>query len=149
MSVTDPQNRNDFPTHALTFHAPWAWAVVCGVKTVENRKWATRHRGPIFVHAGRSFESDVSARELLNRWGAKPPSEFTRGMIIGTVDVIGVLPLDEYLRKFSNQPHLHEMAIGPWCWVLANPRICEPVRHAGNFQLWPVSLPPERFRFVE
>jgi len=149
MSVTVPQNCNDFPTHALTFHAPWAWAVVHGVKTVENRKWATRHRGPIFVHAGRSFESDVSARELLNRWGAKPPPEFARGMIIGTVDIVDVVPLDEYLRKFHNQPHLHEMSIGPWCWVLANPQICEPVRHAGNFQLWPVSLPPERFRFVE
>ncbi len=140
---------NNLPTHALTLHGPWAWAIVNGVKAVENREWATNHRGPIFVHAGRSFDSDVSARELLARWGAKPPPEFVRGMIIGTVDVVDVLPLAEYLRRFAGRPHLHEMAIGPWCWVLANPRLCEPVRYAGNFQLWPVRLPPERFRFLE
>jgi hypothetical protein len=149
MSPDEPKIRNDFPTHALTLHAPWAWAIVNGVKLVENRDWATNHRGPIFVHAGRSFESDVVARELLARWGAKPPPEFARGMILGTVDVVDVLPLDQYLRKFAKQPHLHEMAIGPWCWVLANPRPCEPVRHAGNFKLWLVKVPPERFRFQD
>jgi len=147
MSIENTNNRNDFPTRALTMHAPWAWAVVHGVKTVENRDWSPHHRGSIFVHAGRSFESDVAARELLAAWGAKPPPEFARGMIIGAVDIIDVLPLAEYLRTFVNQPHLYEMAIGPWCWVLANPRPCEPVRHAGNFQLWPVKLPPERFHF--
>jgi len=56
--------------------------------------------GPIFVHDDRLFET---VRELLGRWEAKPPSELTRGMIIGTVDIIDVLPLDEYLRKFYNQ----------------------------------------------
>jgi hypothetical protein len=65
MSIEAPKNRCDFPTYALTLHAPWAWAVVHGVKTVENREWPTRHRGPIFVHAGRSFESDVTARARL------------------------------------------------------------------------------------
>ena len=139
----------NFPTHALTLHAPWAWAVVRGIKTVENREWTTNHRGPIFVHAGRSLESDVAARELLSRWGVTPPPEFVRGMIIGTVDIVDVLPLVEYLHKFSNQQHLHEMAIGPWCWVLANPRPIEPVRHAGNYQIWPVRLPPEHFHFLE
>ena len=120
-----------------------------GIKTVENREWTTKCRGPIFIHAGRSFESDVIARELLVRGGVKPPSEFARGMILGTVDIVDVLPLADYLRKYSDQPHLHEMAIGPWCWVLANPKPCEPVRHAGNFQLWPVRLPPESFRFFD
>ena len=83
MNSNESKIRNDFPTHALTLHAPWAWAVVQGIKTVENREWATNHRGPIFVHAGRSFDSDVVAGELLARWGAKLPSEFARGMIFG------------------------------------------------------------------
>ena len=149
MSTTDPKNQNDFPTRALTFHAPWAWAIVHGIKWVENRDWVTNYRGTIFVHAGRSYQSDPTARELLAKWGAKPPPEFARGMIIGTVDIVDVIPLADYLRKFDGQKHLHEMVIGPWCWVLANPRPCEPVRHPGNFQLWPVKLPPERFRFLE
>ena len=148
MSNENPNHSDDFPTRALTLHAPWAWAIVNGVKLVENREWATNHRGPIFIHAGRSFESDLVAREQFARWGAKPPPEFARGMIIGAVDIVDVLPLAEYFRKFADLPFLHEKAIGPWCWVLANPRVCEPVRHVGNFHIWPVKLPPERFHFL-
>lgn len=143
------QHHANVPDKALTLHAPWAWAIVNGIKTVENRDWTTPYRGPIFIHAGRSFDSDIAARDLFARMQVKPPNEFARGVILGTVDVVDVLSLDECLRKFATQPFLRELAIGPWCWVLANPRICEPVRHVGNFQLWPVKLPTEQFRFQE
>ena len=143
------EHDSPFPDKALTLHSPWAWAIVNGVKTVENRDWATSYRGTIFVHAGQSFESDMAARDLFARMQVKPPNEFARGVIVGTVDVVDILPHEEYLRKFADLPFLTEIAIGPWCWVLANPRICEPVRHPGNFQLWPVKIPPERFRFLE
>lgn len=37
---------------ALTVRQPWAWAITCGAKTVENRTWSTRYRGPLVIHAG-------------------------------------------------------------------------------------------------
>ena len=39
------------PTHAISVHQPWAWAIVAGHKIIENRTWAVRHRGPIAIHA--------------------------------------------------------------------------------------------------
>lgn len=43
---------------ALTLHQPWATLVALDVKTIETRSWATKHRGPIAIHAG------VSAKAL-------------------------------------------------------------------------------------
>ena len=152
MSLTDDTTffaGGPFPDKALTLHAPWAWAIVNGIKMVENRDWATTYRGTIFVHASRSFESDVAARDLFARMQVTPPKEFVRFAILGTVDLVDILPREEYLRKFADLPFVNELAIGPWCWVLANPRICEPVPHPGNFQLWPVKLPLKRFQFLQ
>jgi hypothetical protein len=39
---------------ALTVRQPWASLIVRGQKVIENRGWATDHRGPLLIHAGRS-----------------------------------------------------------------------------------------------
>ena len=39
--------------YALTIHQPWAWAIMAGIKRVENRTWRTSHRGPLVIHAGK------------------------------------------------------------------------------------------------
>jgi hypothetical protein len=35
----------------LSVRQPEAWLIVHGLKDVENRSWATAHRGPILIHA--------------------------------------------------------------------------------------------------
>lgn len=37
---------------ALTIRQPWASLIALGVKTIETRSWATKHRGPVLIHAG-------------------------------------------------------------------------------------------------
>jgi hypothetical protein len=39
---------------ALSVCQPWAWAIVHGIKTIENRSRPTRHRGPLVIHASKS-----------------------------------------------------------------------------------------------
>lgn len=39
----------------LSIRQPWAWLIVNGHKDVENREWATRFRGPVLIHAGKTF----------------------------------------------------------------------------------------------
>lgn len=41
------------PTYALSLKQPWAALLACGRKTVEVRKWATRVRGRVYIHAAR------------------------------------------------------------------------------------------------
>ena len=36
----------------LSIRQPWAWLIVHGHKTVENREWNTQFRGEFLIHAG-------------------------------------------------------------------------------------------------
>lgn len=38
---------------AISIRQPWAWCIVNGYKDVENRDWATKHRGEILIHAAK------------------------------------------------------------------------------------------------
>jgi hypothetical protein len=38
---------------ALSIRQPWAWLIVNGFKTIENRSWLTNYRGPMLIHAGK------------------------------------------------------------------------------------------------
>jgi len=41
---------------ALSLYQPWAWLVVNGYKKIENRKWHTRYRGSVLIHASKRFD---------------------------------------------------------------------------------------------
>ncbi|MBR5243416.1 MAG: ASCH domain-containing protein, partial [Thermoguttaceae bacterium] len=101
---------------ALTIRAPWAWAIAQGWKRVENRSWATRFRGRIAIHAAVSKESDAEAAATFAALGIEPPTEFVRGAIIGTVELVDILPLGEYLRRFGDDRFDRGFALGPLCW---------------------------------
>ncbi|WP_283196565.1 ASCH domain-containing protein [Rhizobium sp. BT04] len=51
------------PDLALSTRQPWAHAIVNGWKDIENRKWNTRHRGLICIHA-----SAYNARNIAEDW---------------------------------------------------------------------------------
>lgn len=55
------------PIPALSLTRPWTELVVSGVKDVENRSWATSHRGPLIVHGAKSW--DDGAQRLLDELG--------------------------------------------------------------------------------
>jgi len=42
----------------LSIRQPWAWLIVHGYKTIENRTWQTAYRGPILIHAGLRMITD-------------------------------------------------------------------------------------------
>ena len=43
---------------ALSIKQPWAWAIIHAGKNVENRTWATSYRGPLLIHAGKTFDHE-------------------------------------------------------------------------------------------
>lgn len=49
---------------ALSIRQPWAWLIVNGIKTVENRSWATKFCGRFLVHASSTF--------YFNKWDYEP-----------------------------------------------------------------------------
>ncbi|MGE4301967.1 MAG: ASCH domain-containing protein [Victivallaceae bacterium] len=48
----------------LSVRQPWAWLLVSGIKTVENRSWKTDYPGELYIHAGKTFD-DSALREWL------------------------------------------------------------------------------------
>jgi len=107
----------------LTVQQPWAWAIIHGPKRIENRSRATRHRGPLLIHAGKS-------RARLGSLGAvePPPGNLAFGALIGIVDLVDCVPVADV----ADQP----FAEGPWCWILANPRPVIPAPLRGQLGLF-------------
>lgn len=102
----------ELPTRALSVSRPWATQIVFGSKRVENRRWRTNFRGPIWIH-----ESGREGRGLL-----------------GTVVLADVIPADEALKRFPKQERWIQ---GPWCWLVINPtRLATPFPCAGALSLW-------------
>lgn len=124
---------------ALSIHGPWAWAIMAGHKRVENRSWSTSLRGRLAIHAGRSRASDDRAITLFRLLGIDFPDEFVRGAILGTVEVVDLLPQEDYLAAYGNDRVNRAMAFGPLCWVLQNPRPCRPIPCNGALSLWNVA----------
>lgn len=60
---------------ALTLHQPWATLVAIGAKTVETRGWATKHRGPLAIHAGTAREHPMHLPPLWKVGGTRAEQE--------------------------------------------------------------------------
>lgn len=117
---------------ALTLHQPWAWATIYGGKDVENRRWRTRHRGPLLIHAGMGADPDGPAAVLKTiadpHVFAHPRSAWdARGLVIGLVFLADIL---------TDSPS--QWAIPGWYhWVFEFPSAIDPpIPQRGRPGLW-------------
>lgn len=97
---------------ALSIMQPWASLIIGYGKSIENRTWATQHRGPLLIHAGKKI--DRAGYDLAWRLGVDVPApdDLPRGGIIGQVELV------DCVRD----------AVSPWAfpdcwhWRLESPR---------------------------
>lgn len=85
----------------LSIRQPWAWLIVNGYKTVENRKWPTLVRGQVLIHAGKEMTKPdywdcVEFCARLNI-GVPQPQVLQRG------GIVGVAYLSRCLSKSPNR----------------------------------------------
>lgn len=82
---------------ALSIRQPWAWLIVNGYKDIENRDWATRFRGHVLIHAGKTI--DREGYEDIGDYYPDvplPPIEtLERGGIVGQCEIIDCVPRSE------------------------------------------------------
>ncbi|WP_165228423.1 ASCH domain-containing protein [Aquisphaera insulae] len=76
----------------LSVRQPWAWLIAHGFKPVENRTWDTKVRGPILIHAGKSFDREGYEwiRYTFPEIDLPHPAQFERGGIVGVADLYAV-----------------------------------------------------------
>lgn len=119
---------------AITICQPWAWLIVSGHKTVENRSWPATYRGPLWIHAGKSKAWLHACDGVPGLPGRK---ELVYGAVLGRVDLVGCLPLREYQAQRKREGLGPDpFASGPWCHVYANARAIEPVSVGGSLSFW-------------
>ncbi len=120
----------ELPEIALSVRQPWAWAIVAGHKTIENRSKASIRAGRmdcrrIAIHAAIGLKRDEYSWAVwrLDRHGVRCPraDELVRGAIIGAVDVVAIVSESES-EWFGGQMGL----------VLENPAMCDPVPSLGE-----------------
>lgn len=78
----------------LSAKQPWAWALFHG-KPVENRSWATTYRGPLLIHASKTFDHagyrwilDNRKKLYLTVPDIPSPDQFVFGAVIGKVNMV-------------------------------------------------------------
>lgn len=127
--------------NVITVQQPYAWAIVAGHKRVENRTFRTNYRGPLAIHAGLGAEHEEAGLRLLRRLRIKRPAELPRGVVVGLVDLVDVVRFDRTAAKkkqfdeFFDEHNIRSdpWATGPWCWILAKPRMLDrPISLTGR-----------------
>jgi hypothetical protein len=91
------------PTRALSINEPWAWAIIAGHKSIENRSWQASYRGPIAIHASSARRWADGFEEFILAHSPKMHVEYddvriTRdnqilhlGYILGVADLVGIV----------------------------------------------------------
>ena len=122
----------------LSIKQPWAWAIIHGGKDVENRTWTTNYRGPLLIHASKTFDNagynwlveNAICNEKIHLCIDDVPSQ--EGFQMG--GIIGMVNLKKMVRSTDYSPWM----FGPWGWVLESPKPTEFIPYKGRLGLFDV-----------
>lgn len=130
---------------ALTLYQPFANLCVLGIKRNETRPRRTLIRGTIAVHAGlkqidAALKNNPNRGFIINLLYEEPSlrkAELYRGGVVGTVDILDCVPVEE-IRPFLSPLELAigDYSPGRWALVLENPVIFPTPYPAKGKQGW-------------
>jgi hypothetical protein len=110
---------------------PWAWAIVSGLKHIENRSWATPYRGTIYIHASRQL--DAFGIAWFAKHKMKLPKDLPTGAVVGKCELVNIVQRKEG-RRFG------KWFFGPKGWVIKNAqRLVRPIKMKGRLGLFRAS----------
>lgn len=126
----------------LSIHQPWAWAIVAGKKTIENRKWGTTYRGRLVIHTGGSFDSYSSALDHFAAIKLAYQDDcdlYPHKAILGVVDLVDCVEATSPtgLALAKHRRHGKWVSTTPkfsgFYWVLSNARpLRKPILNIGG-----------------
>jgi hypothetical protein len=133
---------------ALAVLQPSAQLLILGAKCFETRSWKTKHRGPLLIHAGRTFSDkarECSAAEpirgILKRAGIRSPTDLPRGVLLGTITLDDCVPTDEvtYATVDEREFAFGDFRPGHWAWKVSNPiALAVPIPYHGVLGIFDV-----------
>ena len=114
---------------ALSLHQPYASLIAQGVKTIETRRWPTKHRGDLLI---------VSTKK-----GRNSP-EHPTGVAVCVVNVVGC----RRMTRADEGAAAVKLYDGAWAWLLKDIRPVPPVRIRGNRKFFQVDWPAELAKYA-
>lgn len=134
---------------AITLRQPWAALVACGAKRYETRSWATRHRGPLAIHASARWRAADRALLASEPWrsalGPAPGAgvDLPLGRVLAVVQLTACVPTASLAPGYPESV-FGDFAPGRWAWRLEGVRLLEPPLPArGRLGLWSLDLAAE------
>jgi hypothetical protein len=141
---------------AITLWQPWASLIIAGTKRIETRSWNTNVRGRVAIHASKKrdafsldlidkpeFQEGLKIYDTIGRGKTFISDlELTFGCIVGTVEIIDSLPIEELIGTKYDTPKeraFGDWSPGRWGWILQNPVLFEkpiPAKGAQGFWNW-------------
>jgi len=127
---------------ALSIRQPWAFAIFRLGKDIENRTWATAHRGLLVIHAASRVAENAPVK-IYDQWEkaqARGDCAARFGALIGFVEIVGLNRAEQQLmdgkqRSLWGQPN-------GWHWLLKNPHLlAHPIPYRGHQHLFDVEMP--------
>lgn len=113
---------------------PYAWLIVNGFKDIENRGWATKFRGRILIHAGKTYSRKTHAEYVADFEDDDidiqlPPFEQMQlGGIVGSATITDCV--QEHPSRWK--------ILGSWGFVLKDQRMRPFVPYRGQLGIFRV-----------
>lgn len=135
---------------AITIIQPWATLIAIREKKFETRSWATKHRGPLAIHAGKKVDKEVCNSEPFRSVLAKhgyTADNLPTGSIIarcllrdcreiiydhGDYAILGI----STLTASGNEYAFGDYSEGRFAWELSDVNEIAPVPAKGQQGLW-------------
>jgi len=120
---------------ALSLSQPWAALVVSGIKLIENRTWSSKHRGPLLIHASKTWDEYdanwiIEKRPDLKDFVRNGEETRIRGALVGKVKMTDCV---------TNSTS--EWFFGPFGFVFVEPvRFEKPVPYKGQLNIFEVDV---------
>ena len=128
---------------AISLWQPWASLMALGHKKIETRSWATRYRGPLYIHAAKKIIGwpTIAIQGVFDHI-AFQPSDLPLGCLICKVDLIDCQRIS---RLFDNRPDYPERAYGDYTpyrfmWITENLETFDPIPYRGMQRIFDVTI---------
>jgi hypothetical protein len=95
---THPGKAASLPEMALSIRQPWAELIMRGVKTIEVRSLRTHKRARVQIYASKGGVS-LASRERIEKEHGVDIKALPRGVLVGTVEIVGCRPLAATARR--------------------------------------------------
>ena len=120
----------------LSIRQPWVELILLGRKTIEVRSWTTKHRGELWLHAGKAVDSKACVAT------GTTASGLCRGALVGVAHMAGCFEFDRASWARHRAAHLNYIDFRPglFGWLLEDARRIEPVPYPGKLGLMKIDL---------